>query len=132
MTMYSLGTIREFETAQFKVIIEAVEEPEPDISFDETTETRDNIDSGKWIIFCARARVIHKSSGLELASDCLGNCIYESLEAFMDHKACAAQNREREEAGDTCRSGSYFSEMVHNVCAEARKTLNSIHVRKAQ
>lgn len=120
---YVLGTIREFETANFKVIVDAIEENNPDISFDDTSETADNLDSGKWVIFCARARVIHKPTGLELGSDYLGNCIYASIEAFEDHRECAKQNAEYERKGIAGRCGSYFADMVHQSISEARETL---------
>jgi hypothetical protein len=121
---HSIGTIREFRTAQFTVIVDAVEEDSPDISFDETTETSDKIESGEWMIFCARARVIHDELG-EVASDYLGNCIYESLDAFMDHKECGAQNRARAVAGEQGRCGSYFRDMIRSVCTEARTAIRN-------
>ncbi len=132
MGRYTLGTIRKFRTAQFTVIVDAVEEDSPDISFDETGETRTNLENGTWIIFCARARVIHKTLG-EIASDYLGNCIYESLDAFMDHKECGAENKRLAAAGEKSRCGSYFRDMIRTVCNEARAALvgaQSIKVRK--
>lgn len=116
----SLGTIREFRTANFRVIVDAIEELDPDISYDETTETRDKLNSGEWLIFCARARVIHDELG-ELSADYLGNCIYESLAAFANHKECGAEQRKLRASGSNAVCGSYFSDMVANVCAEARK-----------
>lgn len=129
--MQTLGTIREFRTAQFRVVIDAVEETEPDISHDETTETRDKLDSGEWIIFCVRARVIHDMLG-ELSSDYLGNCIHPTITAFMDHKQCAVETRRLAAQGVSAVCGSYFSDMVKTVCREARehlRTANAIHVR---
>jgi hypothetical protein len=129
--MHTIGTIREFHTRNFTVIVDAVEEDSPDLSFDDTGEVAAKIDSGEYVLFCARARVVHKTLG-ELASDYLGNCIYESLEAFMDHKECGKQNKEFAAAGTAGRCGSYFSDMVANVCSEARdaiKGAQSIKVR---
>jgi len=89
--VHKIGTIREFKTQNFHVIVDAVEEDSPDLSFDETGETARNIDNGTYILFCARARCFFR--GLEVSSDYLGNCIYKSLDKFQDHKECAAQTR---------------------------------------
>lgn len=123
--MNSLGIIREFRTAHFCVIADAVEEDSPDISWDETTETDDKLNSGEWIIFCARARVIHDVLG-ELSADYLGSCIYESLDAFMDHKACGAENRRQRAGGNQAICRSCFADMVSTVVAEARKRWHEV------
>lgn len=103
--------IRQFKTEHFTVIVDAIEEDSPDLSYDETGETQANIDSGKWILFCARARVIHSEFG-ELSRDYLGNCVYKSLADFAQP--------------------GYFTDMVRNVCDMARKQLRaaqSVYVR---
>ncbi len=120
--MYVIGTIRKFRTANFTVIVDAVEDECPDLSFDESGEVAADIDSGKLTLFCARARVIHKHLG-KISEDFLGGCIYESLESFMDHKECGATNRKFKQAGDPARCGSYFAQMLANVCAEARQSI---------
>ena len=121
-----IGTIREFRTAQFHVIVDAVEEDSPDILFDDTNEMRDKINNGEWMIFCARARVVHDTLG-EIASDYLGNCIYESLAAFMDHRACGRENKRLVATGERGRCGSYFRDMVRAVCREARRAISDAH-----
>lgn len=121
----SLGTIREFRTANFRVIVDAIEEESPDLSWDDTGETAANIDLGHLIVFCARARVIHDELG-ELSADYLGNCVYESLPAFMDHKLCGVETRKLRAAGSQAICGSYFADMVATVCAEARKRWQEI------
>ena len=123
--MNAIGTIRTFTTANFKVIVDAVEECSPDLSWDEDGSVQEGINSGKFILFCARARVL--MGGHELASDYLGNCIYESIESFEDHRECAKQNREYAAKGDAGRCGSYFADMVHNVIEQARGELAAIH-----
>lgn len=131
MSRYVLGEIRRFRTAQFTLIVDAIEEDSPDISFDETNETREKIESGEWQIFTVRARVIHDELG-EIASDYLGNCIYESLSAFMDHKECGRENKRLAAAGERGCCGSYFRDMIREVCREARKAIRgaqSIRVR---
>jgi hypothetical protein len=95
MANQTLGTIREFETENFRVVVDAIEETDLDLSWDEDGSQRDGLESGRLIAFCARARVILKETGQELGSDYLGECIYESLEAFEDHRECGIQNRRR-------------------------------------
>lgn len=85
----------------------------------------------KYIAFVARVRVFFQGS--EIGSDYLGGCIYESLDAFMDHRACGRQNREFAAKGDKGRCGSYFSQMIFEAIEEARKhlaTMQSVRVRK--
>lgn len=111
--MHTLANIRKFETKHFMVIVDAIVEQDLDISYDETSETQDKLDSGQWVAFCASARVIHKATGIELASDYLGNCIYSSYREF--------------------RYGGCCSDMVHTVCDEARKELVRLadtHIRR--
>lgn len=87
-----IGTIREFKTRNFHVVVDAVEEIDLDLSWDEDGQTRKGLENGSLIAFCARARVFLR--GNEIASDYLGGCIYKSLEDFADHKECGKQNRE--------------------------------------
>lgn len=133
--MFTLGTIRTFRTANFRVIVDAIACDSLDLSWDETGEVREKINNGELLAFDVRARVVHDDLG-EIASDYLGGCIYESLEAFMDHKECAAQTRKLRAEGSNAVVGSYFSDMVRNVCRDARKRLaelrdglNGLHVR---
>jgi hypothetical protein len=172
MPSSKLGTIREFKTKNFHVVIDAVEECDLDLSWDEDGSTRKGLENGSLIAFCARARVFLR--GKEIASDYLGNCVYRSLEDFADHKECGKQNRatikregrfqvyrkarkhehcllptdkikkrgfatrERAEAWasknakepydifETGRCGSYFADMIAEVCREARKELQDL------
>ena len=112
--------IRKFETKHFRVIVRAEEEYDLDLSFDDTGEITRGLETGKYVAFCAHAFVVFKPTGTVLADDFLGNCIYESFESFMDHKECGQQNREYAAQGINGRIGSYFTQMVANVCAEAR------------
>ncbi len=86
-----IGTIREFKTQNFHVVVDAVEEFDLDLSWDENGQTREGLENGTLIAFCARARVFLR--GKEIASDYLGGCIYKTLQDFADHKECGKQNR---------------------------------------
>lgn len=117
----SLGTIREFETKNFKVIVDALPEDDLDLSWDDTGEIREGLESGRYIAFVARARVLFR--GREVGTDYLGSCIYKSFEDFMDHRECGKQNAEYERKGERGRCGSCFHQMINEACAEARKAM---------
>ena len=94
MSYQSLGTIREFETKNFRVVIDALEEYE-DLSWDEDHSVRQGLENGSLVCFCARAFVEFKPTGEILGSDYLGQCIYSSYEDFEDHRTCGIANRKR-------------------------------------
>jgi hypothetical protein len=121
-----IGNIRTIETANYRVSVDAYEDYDLDLSWDEDGSVREGLESGKYIAFCAKASVTHLPTGIELADDYLGGCIYESLEAFMDHRACGVQNREYAAKGESGRCGSYFTDMIRTVIGEARETQRAL------
>jgi hypothetical protein len=109
-----------FETANFTVIATILEDNDADLSFDETDETRDNINSGEWQCFGTIVTVYHK--GIELGSDSLWGSIYANpADFFKEHVGLAAKSR-----ADGRNYGSYFPGMVREAIAEARKALASM------
>jgi len=126
----TIGTLREFRTANFTVRCEALDEIDLDLSFDETGETREKLESGELVAFVAHVAVYYK--GRKVGENYLGNCIYESFADFMDHRACGKQNRQWEAQGETGRCGSYFSGMIHDAIKEARKELQRERPYRAQ
>lgn len=126
-----IDTIREFQTPNFQVIVDALPDDDLDLSWDEDGSTLAGLESGELIAFIARARVL--LNGREIANDYLGGCIYKSLADFMDHKECGRYNRELAAKGEPGRCGSYFKDMINQVCDEARtelKKLCQVRVRK--
>lgn len=121
MTVQPANTMREFETSNYIIRATAEEELDLDLSWDEDGSARAGIESGKYMVFCAHVEVIHKATGTVLGEDYLGDCIYESFAAFMDHRVCGKQNREWAKQGKEGRCGSYFSDMIHSAIQEARK-----------
>ena len=121
MCTQSIGTIREFKTKSFRVVVDAIPEDDLDLSFDETGEVARKLDNGTYIAFVARVRVLFH--GNEIGTDYLGGCIYESLDAFQDHREVRRQNAEYERLGEKGRCGSYFRDMIRSACAEAREAL---------
>jgi len=128
MTTQVLGTIREFKTKNFTVIVDAIEEYDMDLSWDESGETLQKLQSGEYIGFCARVRVIHNILG-EMGCDYLGGCVYSALKDFEDHRQCGKENRIRREAqpisqkGVSAMCGSYFADMIKEAIDDARRNI---------
>jgi hypothetical protein len=138
---HKIGTIREFKTKNFKVVCDALEEYNLDLSFDEDGSTREALESGELMAFVARVRVFFQ--GHEVGSDYLGGCIYKSLESFMDHRECGVQNakyarlekRQKLAPGSLGRCGSYFHDMIREAIREARKNMlayQTVRIRNAE
>lgn len=128
--MQTLGVIRQFKIGDVCVIVDALPEDYLDLSWDETGETREGLESGRFVAFVARARAFYK--GHELASGYLGGCIYESLAQFQDHRECGAQTRKLRAEGSTAVCGSYFADMVRSICRDARKELQALKGAKVR
>jgi hypothetical protein len=78
--MQTLATIYEFRTANFIVRVDALEEIDLDLPWDDTGEVAEKLDNGQLVAFCAKAAVLFR--GTEIGADYLGNCIYESFDGF--------------------------------------------------
>jgi hypothetical protein len=130
--MTTIATLREFNTRNFTVRVTAEPDYDIDLSFDDTGEVTEKLNSGEYLGFCVKAAVEYQ--GKEIATDYLGGCIHESFDAFMDHRECGKQNREYAARGEKGRCGSYFHDMIREVCSQARKeiaTLKSVTLRAA-
>jgi len=105
--------IWEFRTKQFAVVYSVCPEEDLDLSWDEDGETARGLEDGRYLAFVARIEVIHMESGIVLGSDHLGDCVYESAQAFR-------------------HSSIYFADMVRSAIDEARKNAASFPwLRKA-
>jgi|SRR5579859_237249 len=138
---HKIGTMREFNTKNFKVVCDALEENDLDLSFDEDGSTLKGLQSGELMAFVARVRVFFQ--GHEVGTDYLGGCIYKSLEDFMNHRECGVQNakyarrekRQKLTPGSLGRCGSYFHDMIREAIGEARKNMlayQTIRVRNTE
>ena len=123
MKAYTLGTMRTFRTKNFVVKVTAEEELDLDLSWDEDGSIAEGLRSGQYVAFCAKAAVYFQ--GEEIARDYLGGCIYKDFDDFMDHRACGKQNREYAARGEVGRCGSYFHDMIREVCKEAREEIKA-------
>jgi hypothetical protein len=109
--MKTIENIYKFNTRNFSTRVDAIEEPFPDLSFDETGEVIEKLESGEYVVFCAHVTVSFK--GMVLSEEFLGNCIYETPAEFRDH------------IGSKCKGyGSYFSDMVRTSIQNARKSVS--------
>ena len=107
-------TVWSFSTARFNLYLEAAPEPDPDLSWDDTGETQENIADGTWTNYLFRVRL--EMDGIEIATDYLGNSIYANASDFRDHLGI-------KKLGENY--GSYFAGMVRHVCIEARQIIRN-------
>lgn len=91
----TIGTIREFNTRNFRVTVVAQEDYDVDLSFDDTGEVRRKLESGEFVSFQVAVTVTHTPTGIELGADYLGGCIYRDIDEFQDHRECGRVNRRR-------------------------------------
>lgn len=70
-------------------------------------ETQQKIESGEWVIFTAKVSAL--VNGVELGSDYLGACIYESEEAFYNEKR------------------GYMDDMIVQAISEASQNIETIN-----
>lgn len=99
-----------FRTARFEIQWRIYPCHDLDLSWDDTGETRENLESGFWRAF--DSEMVLLLDGEEIASDWLCDSVYENPSDSRDH--IGMKNRFH---------GSYFSDMVREVCREGRKAL---------
>ncbi len=122
--MHKLGTIREFKTQNFHVIIDAVEEDSPDISFDETGETQRQIENGSLILFCCSCPVfLPRSRGCIRTTSAI--CIYKSLEDFADHKECGAAEPQNNQTRRTFPDITARRDRTNTACPHRRNSASA-------
>jgi hypothetical protein len=72
-----------FETAQFAIVWNISDCESLDLSWDETGETRENLESGLWEAF--DSEIVVEWNGLQIGAAYLGQSIYENPSDFRDH-----------------------------------------------
>lgn len=105
-----MQTMWTFRTRNFRIEWQIEPCDDLDLSWDETGETRDNLDSGLWEAFDSKMVVYFR--GAEIGTDYLGQSIYENPSDFRDHIGMNAKGH-----------GSYFSDMVREAIADARRNM---------
>ena len=127
-------TLWKFDTARFSIVCTAEEEWDVDLSWDETGETAGKLASGEYVAFCAKVAVY--LDGREIASDYLGQCIYDRSPDFVTaHRGPDPMDRNcsimRAERGHNVAICHYFPDMVSVAISEARKALQDIPTMRA-
>lgn len=113
-----------FKTENFEVFLDAEPELDADLSWADE-ETLEKIESGYLQNICWHAGVINSETGNEIGTSYLGNSVYENPRDFVrEHLGIKDHNRKLSaELGREVLIGSYFTEMVREAIAEARKSL---------
>ncbi len=126
-------TLWRFTTDRFTIVCTAEEEYDVDLSWDETGETLEKLNSGEYVVFCAKVAVY--LNGREVAAAYLGQCIYADAADFATgHRDTDPMNRNcsimRKARGNViiCH---YFPDMVSMAVAEARKALTNMPTLRA-
>ena len=102
-----------FHTKNFRVAVTAIEDPDVDLSWDESGEVIEKLNSGELQTFAVCVSVSHE--GKIVGEAYLGGCIYESPEAFRDNIGIRKQGP---------NVGSYFSDMIREACRDARRNFS--------
>ena len=110
----------ERKTPHFIVRLTAEFEQSPDSSWWDD-EIREKMESGEYGAYVFCVQVIERGTGAEIGAAYLGDSIYADPRDFVDHRACGRANREYAAKGAAGRCGSYFSDMMGEAIAEARK-----------
>jgi hypothetical protein len=108
-------TLWTFRTKNLKVIWSIAPSEQIDLSWDDTGEVREKLDSGEYEAFDSKMSVVSRITGEEIAADYLGESIYANPKDFRDHIGMNAKGH-----------GSYFSDMVREACREARDNLRAM------
>jgi hypothetical protein len=110
--------IWEFKTKNFIVRMSCeYDEEATDLSWDETGEVAEKLESGEWSVYTFHAEVIERATGATIGEDYLGDSIYANPEDFRDHIGLAIKSR-----ASGRNYGSYFTDMIREAISEARKT----------
>jgi hypothetical protein len=121
-------TIWSFETKNFLVTASIVPDNDLDLSWDESHEIGDKLESGEYQAFGTIVSVYHK--GKEIGSDSLWGSIYsDPREFFQDHRSADPLNRNssimRAAKGERAVICHYFPDMVRGAIRDARNTLRT-------
>jgi len=121
------NTMYRFQAGQFLIIATIEPDQDPDLSFDDTGETAEKLESGEWEAFQTKVAVID-AHGVEIGTDYLGGSIYSNpKDFFTEHYGLAAKGRK-----DGCTYGAYFPDMVREAVGEARTYLKATQAVKVR
>jgi hypothetical protein len=99
-------TIHTSKTAGFDIVFSVThEDHQPDWDFEDEADKQDTLDrinSGDLVYFIARVQAF--KNGIELGTDYLGGCCYDSYMQFVE-------------------ASGYYADMVENAISEARANI---------
>ena len=121
-----MHTMWRFTIGRFTVKAEIEESQDLDLSWDDTGEVREKLDSGEFVAFDTKVSVW--LNGCEIGTDWLCQSIYaDASDFFADHRDPDPMNRNcslmRAALGDRVCIGHYFPNMVREAISEARAWL---------
>jgi hypothetical protein len=110
----------QFHTKNFSVCATIDHDEDLDLSWDDTGEVREKLETGEYEAFQTKVAVYYR--GCEVSAEYLGGSIYANPhDFFTEHYGLTAKSR-----ADNCNYGSYFPGMVREAIAEARKNLRNV------
>ena len=106
-----------FNVGRFSIYADIEPSSDLDLSWDDSGEVREKLDSGEFYAFDTRVSVW--LNGAMIGSDWLCGSIYaDPADFFSEHIGLAIKSR-----ADGCNYGAYFPGMVKEAIAEARQWL---------
>lgn len=105
-----------FKIGRFTLHADITPSDQLDLSWDDTGEVREKLDSGEFYAFDTKVSVWQ--NGVEIASDWLCQSIYaDAADFFTEHYGCKPLGY-----------GSYFPDMVRQAISEARDWLADVRL----
>ncbi len=115
-----MQTMRTIKAGRFTVRASIEPDYDLDLSWDDTGETAEKLNSGEWDAFQTKVAVY--LDGNEIAADYLGGSIYaDPRDFFTEHYGISATG-----------CGAYFPDMVRTAISEARDVLRSMQSVKVR
>lgn len=102
-----------FKTKNFTVVCAVTDDTDLDLSWDDEGTVKASLESGLFVGFVAKVSVYCK--GMQVSTDYLGGCIYNSAQEFRDQNI---------------GHRGYFGDMVREAISQARQNIRAIpHLR---
>lgn len=109
----------QFKTKNFAINWQILPDNDLDLSWDHTGEVKEKLARGEYEAFQSHVYVVFIPTGATVGEAWLSGSIYARPKEFRDHIGMNAKGH-----------GSYFSDMVREACAEARKNFKQMQSLK--
>ena len=118
-----------FKTKNFRIVASIEDDWDSDMSWDETGEVTEKLNSGEYQCFHTKVEVF--LNGNEIGDDHLGASIYaDPSDFFTEHRDPNPNNRNCTLSNRNI--GHYFPQMVTEAIGEARATVRKLHEIKVR